>query len=75
MKPAYILASYRTPGCRANKGKFRNTRPDELAALAIRGLLERTEIDPDNVDDVYLGCAFPEAETRPSLMKNNRSHF
>ena len=62
MKPAYILASYRTPGCRANKGKFRDTRPDELAALAIRGLLERTDVDPSTVDDVYLGCAFPEAE-------------
>ena len=62
MKPAYILASYRTPGCRANKGKFKDTRPDELAALAIKGLLERTEVDPATVDDVYLGCAFPEAE-------------
>lgn len=62
MKPAYILASYRTPGCRANKGKFRDTRPDELAALAIKGLLERTEVDPATIDDVYLGCAFPEAE-------------
>jgi len=62
MKPAYILASYRTPGCRANKGKFRDTRPDELAALAIKGLLERTDVDPATVDDVYLGCAFPEAE-------------
>jgi acetyl-CoA acyltransferase len=62
MKPAYILASYRTPGCRANKGKFRDMRPDDLAAVAIKGLLERTGIDPATVDDVYLGCAFPEAE-------------
>ena len=62
MKKAYILASYRTPGCRANKGKFKDMRPDDLAALAIKGLVERTEIDPATVDDVYLGCAFPEAE-------------
>ena len=62
MKKAYILASYRTPGCRATKGKFKDMRPDDLATLAIRGLLERTEIDPATVDDVYLGCAFPEAE-------------
>ncbi len=62
MKKAYILASYRTPGCRANKGKFKDMRPDDLAALAIKGLVERTEIDPASVDDVYLGCAFPEAE-------------
>lgn len=62
MKKAYILASYRTPGCRANKGKFKDMRPDDLAALAIKGLLERTGIDPATVNDVYLGCAFPEAE-------------
>jgi acetyl-CoA acyltransferase len=62
MKKAYILASYRTPGCRANKGKFKDMRPDDLAALAIKGLVERTRIDPQTVNDVYLGCAFPEAE-------------
>ncbi len=62
MKTAYILASYRTPGCRANKGKFKDMRPDDLAATAIKGLVERTGIEPATVDDVYLGCAFPEAE-------------
>ncbi len=62
MKTAYILASYRTPGCRATKGKFKDMRPDDLAALAIRGLVERTAIDPATINDVYLGCAFPEAE-------------
>ena len=62
MKPAYILASYRTAGCRANKGKFKDMRPDDLAALAIRGLLERTGADPAAIDDVYIGCSFPEAE-------------
>jgi len=62
MKKAYILASYRTPGCRAKKGKFKDTRPDDLAAVAIKGMLERTGIDPQTIDDVYLGCSFPEAE-------------
>jgi acetyl-CoA acyltransferase len=62
MRKAYILASYRTPGCRANKGRLKDTRPDDLAALAIKGLLERTGIDPGGIEDVYLGCSFPEAE-------------
>ena len=62
MKQAYILASYRTPGCRANKGKLKDVRPDDLAATAIKGLMERTDVDPMRVEDVYLGCAFPEAE-------------
>ena len=62
MKTAYILASYRTPGCRANKGKFKDMRPDDLAAAAIKSIVERTGVAPELVDDVYLGCAFPEAE-------------
>ena len=62
MKKAYILASYRTPGCRANKGKFKDMRPDDLAAAAIKAIVERTGAAPELIDDVYLGCAFPEAE-------------
>lgn len=62
MKKAYILAAYRTPGCRANKGGFKDMRPDDLAAAAIKGLVERTGIDPIKIDDVLIGCAFPEGE-------------
>ena len=62
MKTAYILAAYRTPGCRAKKGKLKDVRPDDLAATALAGLVERTKIDPLRIDDVLLGCAFPEGE-------------
>ena len=62
MKNAYILAAYRTPGTRAYKGKFKSTRPDDLAAAAIKGLIERTGVDGALVEDVILGCAFPEGE-------------
>ncbi len=62
MKTAYILASYRTPGCRANKGKFKDMRPDDLAAAALSGLVERTGIEAERIDDILLGCAFPEGE-------------
>ncbi len=62
MRSAYILAAYRTPGCRAKKGKFKDMRPDDLAAAAIKGLIERTGIDAGEVDDVIIGCAFPEGE-------------
>jgi len=61
-KTAYILAAYRTPGCRAHKGKFKDMRPDDLAALAIKGLVERTGVEPQAIEDVILGCAFPEGE-------------
>jgi acetyl-CoA acyltransferase len=62
MKTAYILAAYRTPGCRAHKGKFKDLRPDDLAAAALVGLIERTGVDPGAIEDVILGCAFPEGE-------------
>ncbi len=62
MKAAYILAAYRTAGCKANKGKFKDVRTDDLAAAALKGLLERTDIDPMTVEDIIIGCSFPEAE-------------
>jgi acetyl-CoA acyltransferase len=62
MNTAYILAAYRTPGCRAKKGGLKNMRPDDLAAAAIAGLVERTGVDPLKIDDVIIGCAFPEGE-------------
>jgi acetyl-CoA acyltransferase len=62
MKTAYILAAYRTPGCKAKRGKLKDMRPDDLAAVAIKGLIERTGIDPLRLDDVIIGCAFPEGE-------------
>lgn len=62
MRSAYILAAFRTPGCKAKKGKLKDVRPDDLAATVIKGLLERTAIDPLDVEDVILGCAMPEGE-------------
>jgi len=62
MRNAYILAAYRTPGCKAKKGKLKDVRPDDLAATAIKGLLEKTGINPLDVEDIIIGCAFPEGE-------------
>ncbi|MDW7710296.1 MAG: acetyl-CoA C-acyltransferase [Deferrisomatales bacterium] len=63
MREAVIVTSVRTPVGRAFKGALATTRPDDLAAAALRGALERTPgLEPAQVDDVILGCAFPEAE-------------
>jgi acetyl-CoA acyltransferase len=62
MKNAYILKAVRTPGCKAKRGKFVNVRPDHLATVALKGLLDKTGIDPNDIEDVILGCSFPEAE-------------
>ncbi|HSH68275.1 MAG TPA: thiolase family protein [Deferrisomatales bacterium] len=63
MREAVIVASVRTPVGKAFKGALATTRPDDLAATAIRGVLERVpQLDPVEIDDVIVGCAFPEAE-------------
>ncbi len=62
MKNAYIVKAVRTPGCKANRGKFANVRPDHLATVALKGLLDKTGVQPEAIEDVILGCSFPEAE-------------
>lgn len=63
MREVIIASSVRTPVGRAYKGTLRATRPDELAAIAIKGALERVpQLDAKEIEDVILGCAMPEAE-------------
>jgi acetyl-CoA acyltransferase len=63
MREVVIASSVRTPVGRAYKGTLRATRPDELAAVAIKGALQRVpQLDAREIEDVILGCAMPEAE-------------
>src|SRR5246500_218087 len=63
MRDVVIVSAVRTPVGRAFKGTLRATRPDELAAVAIKGALERVpQLDPKEIEDVILGCAMPEGE-------------
>ncbi len=63
MPEVFIASSVRTPVGRAFKGTLRATRPDELAAVAIKGALDRVpQLDPKEIEDVILGCAMPEGE-------------
>jgi acetyl-CoA acyltransferase len=63
MREVVIASAVRTPVGRANKGTLRSTRPDDLAATAIRGALDRVpQLDVREIEDVILGCAMPEAE-------------
>jgi acetyl-CoA acyltransferase len=63
MRDVVIASSVRTAVGKAPKGTLRNTRPDDLAAVAIKGALERIpQLNPKEVEDVIIGCATPEAE-------------
>ncbi len=60
---AVIVSAVRTPVGKGKRGGLATVRPDELAALVIKGLLARVPaLDPKEIEDVILGCAFPEGE-------------
>lgn len=61
-REAYIVAASRTACGKANKGSLRFTRPDSMGGEVVKDLLSRTKgLDPGEVEDVIMGCAFPEA--------------
>ena len=63
MKEAVIASSVRTAVGKAYKGTLHATRPDDLAAIAINGAIQRVAgLDPKEIEDVILGCAMPEGE-------------
>ncbi|MCP3733719.1 thiolase family protein [Sphingomonas sp. RP10(2022)] len=58
-----VIAGYaRSPFHLAGKGALARVRPDDLAAQTIRGLIEKTGVDAAQIEDIILGCAFPEGE-------------
>ncbi len=63
IQEAYIVAATRTPIGRSHRGYFRNTRPDDLLATALRAALAQVPgLDPQAIEDVICGCAIPEAQ-------------
>ena len=62
MKSVVIAGYARSPFCFASKGELARTRADDMAATVIRSLVERTKVNPDDIEDLILGCAFPEGE-------------
>ena len=62
MKSVVIAGYARTPFALANKGELTKVRGDDMTATAIRALIERTKVNPEDIEDLILGCAFPEGE-------------
>ncbi len=75
MKEAVIVSAVRTPVGRAKRGTLVNYRPDDLASVVIAEVVRRADgVEPEMVEDVILGCAFPEGEqgmnvARPALLR------
>jgi len=65
-----VIAAYRrSPFHFAGKGELAGVRPDEMAAQVVRALVEATGLDPATVEDLVLGCAFPEGEQGLNMAK------
>lgn len=62
MKEIVIAAYARSPFHFAMKGELTRVRPDELAAQVVKALVERSKVDPNGIEDMAVGCAFPEGE-------------
>src|SRR5271163_5025854 len=70
MREAVIVSSVRTAVGKAPKGTLRATRPDDLAALVIKEALARAKgVNPEDIEDVIIGCATPEAEQGMNLAR------
>ena len=69
MKNVVIAGYVRSPFHFANKGKLARIRPDDLAAQVVNGLLKKTGVDPNEIEDIMLGCAFPEGEQGFNIAK------
>jgi acetyl-CoA acyltransferase len=72
MHEAVVVDCLRTAVGKAPRGTLRNTRPDDLAASCIRALLAKyPQVPKDEVDDVILGCAMPEAESGMNMARQS----
>lgn len=63
IQDAYIVSAVRTPVGKAPRGMFRGTRPDDMLAHVLRGLMDKhPQVDQHKIGDVIVGCAMPEGE-------------
>lgn len=69
MKSVYIVAARRSALTKAKKGSFANVRPDDLLAHIIKHTVAESKVNPADIGDVVIGCAFPEAEQGQNIAR------
>ncbi len=69
MKNVVIAGYCRSPFTPAHKGRLITVRPDDLAAQVVKGLINKTGVNPHDIEDLILGCAFPEGEQGLNLAR------
>ena len=69
MKNVVIAGYCRSPFTPAHKGLLSTVRPDDLVAQVVKGLINKTGVNPQDIEDLILGCAFPEGEQGLNLAR------
>lgn len=69
MRQAVICGYVRSPFSFGGKGELTKVRPDDLATIVVKELIERTKVNPNDIEDLILGCAFPEGEQGLNLAR------
>ncbi len=69
MKNVVIVEYCRSPFTPAHKGQLARVRPDDLVAQVIKGLMDKTSLNQEDIEDLILGCAFPEGEQGMNLAR------
>jgi len=70
MNNVVICGYVRSAFTQANKGELSKTRPDDLAGIVVKELIQKSGINTEDIEDLILGCAFPEGEQGMNLARN-----
>ena len=70
MREVVIVEGARTPFGRAHKGNLRQTRPEDLGAIAVKAALQRSGVKPEDIEDFAVGCAMPEGSQGLNIARN-----
>jgi len=71
MREAVIVSTARTPLTKSHRGEFNITPGPTLAAFALRAAVERAGVDPNSIEDVVLGCGYPEGTTGRNIARQS----
>ena len=70
--PVVVVAALRTPMCKAKRGSFSSTTPDHLLATVLKAVLEKSQIKPDSLGEICVGCVLSPGRHHPGVGSRSR---
>ena len=69
MNRAFVISTARTPLCKSWKGSFNHTHGATLGGVVVKEAIKRGNVEPDAIEDVLFGCAYPEGATGENIAR------